>query len=387
MIEPFKVQVSDATLADLRQRLERVRWAHEVANDDWAYGTSGAYLKELVAYWRDGYDWRAREARINALPQFRTTIDGVPIHFVHVRGKGPKPMPLVLTHGWPWTFWDFQKVIGPLTDPAAYGGDPADAFDVVVPSLPGYAFSSPLMKTGLNCWNTGDLWVQLMERLGYPRFGAHGGDWGAMLTAHLGHRHADRLIGTHFTLMTPFDIATGGGSGAGPEDFGPDEQGWRERGQHFFTAEAGYYYLQCTKPQTIAFALEDSPVGLCAWILEKRRTWSDCGGNVESRFSKDDLLDTVMLYWITQTYGSSARYYYEFMHNPWVPTHERMPRVEAPTGVAVFLKEVFLAPRRWAERYYNLKRWTVFPSGGHFAPMEEPQAIVGDLRAFFGALR
>ncbi len=384
-IEKFSITIGDDVLADLKDRLNKTRWAEDFANDGWQYGTNGRYLKELVDYWRDNYDWRRHERAINAWPQFRTVIDDVPIHFLHVRGKGPKPAPLILSHGWPWTFWDFQKVIGPLTDPAAHGGDPADAFDLVIPSLPGYGFSTPLRKAGHNYMTTADLWVKLMEGLGYPRFAAHGGDWGAFITAQLGHKYADRLIGGHVTFTAPLDRFAGGA--VPPEDYAPDEANQASRNQSFFLNEAGYFALQCSKPQTPAFALNDSPVGLCAWIVEKRRTWSDCGGNVETRFSKDDLLTTVMIYWLTQSYGTSARYYYEAVHNPWQPSHQRMPVVEAPFGVTAFHKELVIQPRRWVERYYNLKRLTAFPSGGHFAPMEEPDALVGDIRAFFKALR
>jgi pimeloyl-ACP methyl ester carboxylesterase len=302
-----------------------------------------------------------------------------------VRGKGPAPIPLMLTHGWPWSFWDFHKLIGPLTDPAAYGLDPADCFDVIIPSLPGYGFSTPLATPGVNFSSTADLWVELMNRLGYPRFATHGGDWGAFVSAQLGHKYADRVIGVHITLMAPLGFFTGDSVPA--EDYSDDERGWMKRGQDFFRHEAGYYALQSTKPQTVAYALNDSPVGLCAWIIEKRRTWSDCGGEIEQRFSKDDLLTTVMIYWLTQSYGTSARYYYEAAHRPWSPSHLRHPVVEAPTGVAVFLNEVVLQPKRWAERYYNLKRWTVIPEGGHFAPMEQPHALVGDISAFFRPLR
>lgn len=384
-IENFSVAIGDDVLADLKDRLNKTRWAADFANDGWQYGTNGAYLKELLDYWRNEYDWRRHERAINAWPQFKTVIDDVPIHFIHVRGKGSKTVPLILTHGWPWTFWDFQKVIGALTDPAAYGGDAADAFDVVIPSLPGYGFSTPLTKPGLNFTTTADLWVKLMERLGYPRFAAHGGDWGALIAAQLGHKYADRLIGAHFTLMMPLDSFSGGT--VPPEDYAPEDADRAKRKRNFFLNEAGYFALQCSKPQTPAFALNDSPVGLCAWIVEKRRTWSDCGGNVETRFSKDDLLTTVMIYWLTQSYGTSARYYYEAAHRPWQPSHTRMPVVEAPVGVTVFRNEVVIPPRRWAQRYYNLQRWTEFPMGGHFAAMEEPAALVGDIRVFFKTLR
>ena len=384
-IEPFAIAIADETLDDLRRRLTQARWVADFANEDWAYGTNADYLHTLVDYWRTDYDWRRHERDINAIPQFRTVIDDVPVHFLHVRGKAPNAIPLLLNHGWPWTFWDFRHLIGPLTDPQAHGLDPADCFDVIVPSLPGYGFSTPLTTTGINFWRTADLWVELMSRLGYPRFASHGGDWGAFVSAQLGHKYADRLIGVHLTLMSPLDFFTGGTVAA--EDYADDEKDWPQRGRNFFQNESGYYALQSTKPQTVAFALNDSPIGLASWILEKRRTWSDCDGNVERRFSKDDLLTTIMIYWLTQSYGTSARYYYEAAHRPWQPSHSRQPVVECPTGVAVFLKEVVLQPKRWAQRYYNLQRWSVFPSGGHFAPMEEPQVLAADIAAFFRTLR
>src|SRR5579863_720199 len=293
---------------------------------------------------------------------------------------------LILTHGWPWTFWDLHKLIRPLTNPAAFGGDPQDSFDVVVPSLPGYGFSTPLTTPGINYSNTADRWVKLMQDvLGYKKFSAEGGDWGAIVTAQLGHKYADRLIGIYTHLQITLGFFTGGGPA--PEDYGPGEEGWLEHNRNFIDNEAGYMRLQCTKPQTIAAALNDSPAGLAAWIVEKRRTWGDCGGNVESRFSKDDLCTTCTLYWISENYGTSARYYYEAAHNLWQPSHNRTPVVEAPTAAALFLKEVMLMPRKWVERYYNLKRWTVMPSGGHFAPMEEPERLIDDIRAFFRPLR
>ncbi len=384
--EPFKVDVPDAAIADLRVRLQQTRLAPEFANDDWAYGTKGTYLQDLLAYWEADYDWRKHEAAINRFANYKTTINDISIHFIYEKGKGPNPTPLILSHGWPWTFWDWHKVIGPLTDPAAHGGDPADSFDVVVPSLPGFGFSTPLTTPGINFWRTADLWVTLMrEVLGYEKFAAGGGDWGAILTAQLGHKYAEHLIGAYLHLMAPLDIFNGGL----PEqsEYGPEEAGWYERNLNFFAQESGYSAMQTTKPQTLAFALNDSPAGLCSWILEKRRTWSDCGGDVERRFSKDDLLTTMSIYWFTQSYGTSARYYYECVHNPWQPAHNRNPVVEAPTGIGVFLEEVILMPRRWAESYYNLQHWSVMNSGGHFAPMEEPQALVEDMRAFYRPLR
>lgn len=384
--EPYSISIPEADIADLRQRLQRTRLAPEFANDDWAYGTSGKYLAELLRYWASDYDWRRHERAINAYANFKTTIEGIPIHFIHEKGKGPKPIPLVLSHGWPWTFWDWHKVIGPLTDPGAYGGDPADAFDVVIPSLPGYGFSTPLEITGINFWRTADLWVSLMrDVLGYDKFAAGGGDWGALVTNQLGHKYAEHLIGVYVHLMVPLDVFNA--PLPGMDDYAPEEAAWRDRSQNFFARESGYSALQSTKPQTIAFALNDSPAGLAAWIVEKRRTWSDCDGDVERRFSKDELLTTLSIYWFTQSYGTSARYYYECVNNPWQPAHNGTPVVRAPTGVGVFQQEVVLMPRRWAERYYNLQHWTLMKSGGHFAPMEEPQALVEDIRKFYRTLR
>lgn len=394
--ERFTIAVSEEVLADLRDRLARTRWPDEIDNSDWSYGTNRAYLKELVDYWLHVYDWRRYERAMNEFHHYRTVIDGVPIHFIHEPGRGPKPTPLILSHGWPWTFWDYYKVIRPLTDPAAFGGNPEEAFDVVVPSLPGYGFSMPLSRPGLNFWQTADLWVKLMTGvLEYKKFGAQGGDWGALVSAQLGHKYAEHLIGVHLHHAVPLNIhqavPVSGGAGVGDmpraEEYGPEEQGWFERSKNFWANETGYVALQATKPQTLAYGLNDSPVGLCAWILEKRRTWSDCSGELEKRFTKDDLLTTVMLYWITQTFGSSVRYYYEAWHHPWLPSHTRTPVVEAPTAVAVFLGDAILTPRRWAERYYNLKRWTVMPVGGHFAPLEEPERLVEDIREFYRSLR
>jgi pimeloyl-ACP methyl ester carboxylesterase len=383
---PFSVNLPDALLDDLRERLGRTRWAPDFGNESWSYGTNAAYLRELCEYWRAGFDWRKQERAMNAFPHFKTEIEGIPIHFIWQRGKGPRPMPLILSHGWPWTFWDIHKLIGPLSDPAAYGGDPADAFDVVVPSLPGYGFSTPLQTTGINFWRTADLWVTLMqETLGFPRFSAYGADWGALITAQLGHKYADRLYGIHTSLPLPLDLFFGELPSAA--QFGADEKGWYEQNVNFFRTGSGYSAIQSTKPQTLAYGLNDSPAAQCAWILEKRRGWSDCGGVVEKVFSKDELLTTMTLYWATQSGGSSARFYYECLHNPWKPSHGRTPVVEAPTGVAVFENEIIHFPRKWANDYFNLKRWQRIGAGGHFVPMEQPQALIAELRQFFRPLR
>ena len=385
MIEPFSIAIAESVLEDLRERLSRTRWTADFANDDWAYGANAAYVRELAEYWRDNYDWRAREAMMNRFAQFRTKIGGIPIHFIRERGKGPDPLPIILNHGWPWTFWDFQKLIGPLTDPAAHGGDPADSFDVIVPSLPGYAFSTPLRTTGVNWWKTADLWIELMNRLGYDRFATHGGDWGSFISAQLGHKYPERIVGVHIHTPAPLDFLSG--TGWNQEDYAEDERHLLGEMAAFAASETGYMALQTTKPQTPAVALNDSPAGLLAWIVEKRRRWSDSGGDVERRFSKDELIDTVMLYWVTESYHTSARYYYEGAHHPWRPSREGLPVVAAPTAIPLMPGELTKPARRWAERYYNLKRWTPMVEGGHFAAMEVPGAIAADIREFFRALR
>tara|TARA_Y100000590_G_scaffold151427_1_gene173985 strand:+ start:333 stop:1499 length:1167 start_codon:yes stop_codon:yes gene_type:complete len=384
--ETFNIHVPESDLIDLRHRLKRTRLAPEIANESWEYGTNGTYLRNLLEYWESGYDWRKHETYMNSFDNFKTIIQEIPIHFMYQRGKGPNPIPLILSHGWPWTFWDWHKTIGPLTDPTSYGGEAKDAFDVVIPSLPGYGFSNPLKTSGINFWQTADLWVTLMrDILGYDKFAAGGGDWGALITSQLGHKYAEHLIGTYLHLTIPLDIFSG--DLPSEDEYAPEEVWKFKRNENFFLKESGYSGIQATKPQTLAFALNDSPAGLCSWILEKRRSWSDSKGNVETRFSKDDLLTTMSIYWFTQSFGTSARYYYECLHNPWKPSHSRTPVVESPTGVAVFKEEVVLMPRKWADNYYNLRHWTEMNSGGHFAPMEEPKALVRDIRKFFEIFR
>jgi len=383
--EPFRVSVADSDLDDLRMRLARARIPEDFANDDWRYGISASYLAELVAYWLDAYDWRAREAEMNAFSHFRVVIDDAPIHYVLERGRGPAPMPIVLTHGWPWTFWDYGRVISPLADPGAHGGDPRDAFDVVVPSLPGYGFSTPLRRAGIHWASTADIWVQLMcDVLGYERFAAQGGDWGAFVTAELGHRFADRLHGIHVTL--PGHPAFGF-LGMTADDFGPDEAGLYDLMMARMKGATSHLVVHSRDPQTLASALNDSPVGLAAWIVQRRRNWSDCDGDVETRFSKDDLLTTVMLYWLTRSIGTSMRYYWEGMRYKWQPAHDRQPAIEAPTGIAVLPKELLFVPRRLAAQHSNLVHWSRFPAGGHFAPAEEPERLVEDIRACLRPLR
>jgi pimeloyl-ACP methyl ester carboxylesterase len=381
-VEPFRIEVPEPTLVDLRERLARTRFPDEIPGSGWAYGTELAYMRELVAYWLEHYDWRAAEARLNRLPQFRAQVDGLGIHFVHLRGRGPDPLPLVITHGWPGSFAEFESIVGPLADPASHGGDPADAFHVVAPSLPGYGFSDRPATPGMDPQRIAALWVELMRGLGYERFGAQGGDWGAVVSSFLGARFPEHVVGIHLNMVIapPPERDRADLSGLSEE-----ERADVAAARRFAEEETGYQRIQATRPQTLAFALEDSPAGLAAWIVEKYRAWSDCGGEIERRFTKDQLLTQVMLYWVTRTAGSSCRLYYEARR------FGRFPpagfRVEVPTGCAIFPAELVRPPRKWAERIYRVTRWTRMPRGGHFAAMEEPHLLVEDIRAFFRPLR
>lgn len=398
-VSEFTVKIPQDVLDDLKDRLRRTRFSVDFANDDWEYGFNNDYLRELVTYWAEEYDFRAVESQLNELKHFTTEIDGVPLHFIHEKGKGPNPTPLLLHHGWPWTFWDYRKVIGPLTDPAAYGGDPNQSFDVVLCSLPGFGFSGPLTKPGVNFHVTADLEHTLMtEVLGYERFGTAGGDWGALIVAQLGHKYPDSIIGlyshlpiqlSHY-LSEHVDVPPGiAYSGGLPEtsEYGEDEQGWAQQNSDFFDKESGYGFLQLSKPQTIGVALADSPAGQLAWINEKRRGWADTGGDIESVWTKDDLITAATLYWVTNTGATSARYYKEALLNPWQRSHDRYPVVEAPTALSVFPADVLLMPHNWSKKYYNLQQYRVHDKGGHFAPYELPDVFLDDVRTFFQALR
>jgi pimeloyl-ACP methyl ester carboxylesterase len=381
-VKPFTIEVPDAVLDDLRRRLEATRWPGEIPGSGWDYGTNLGYLQELVAYWRSRFDWRAQEKQLNAFHHYKTTVDGLGLHFIHERGQGPNPLPLIITHGWPSSFFEMYKLIPLLTDPGRHGGDPADAFDVVVPSMPGYGFSDPPMQRGLHVFKVADLWAALMaERLGYQRFGAHGGDWGASVTAYLGYAYPQRLIGIHVTSMTRPTPYLGPGS----RPLSAAEKAYLEQREAWLQAEGGYSHIQGTKPQTLAYGLNDSPAGLAAWIVEKYRTWSDCDGEVERRFTKDELLTTITIYWATQTINSSMRLYYETQRHPWAL--QQGERIGVPSAMAVFPREISRPPREWGERSYNVQRWTEMPRGGHFAALEEPELLAEDLRAFFRPLR
>ncbi|MBA2284839.1 MAG: epoxide hydrolase [Ktedonobacteraceae bacterium] len=377
---PFTVNVSQATLDDLKDRLARTRWPDEVEGASWDYGTNLSYLKVLVDYWQHEFDWRVQEEKLNWFAHFRADIDGFGIHFLHERGRGPNALPLIITHGWPGSFFEMLKIIPLLTDPASHGGDAADSFDVIVPSLPGFGFSDRPSARGMTMTKTAELWARLMtEALGYSRFAAAGGDIGAGVTQRLALAHPDLLVGIHLTYI---------GSGSShPEqlDLSEAEQRYVHAAQQWSLQEGAYSRLQSTKPQTLAYGLNDSPVGLAAWIIEKFRAWSDCDGEVERRFSKDELLTNIMLYWATETISSSVRMYYENAHAP--SPLQPGQHIEVPAGMALFPKEISLPPREWAERSMRVQRWTEMPRGGHFAAMEEPELLADELRAFFRPLR
>ncbi len=374
--EPFEIRVPDGDIEDLRSRLARTLWPAEVGDSGWEYGTNLGYLRELCQYWETQFDWRAQEALLTHFPHYRMRLGGLGIHFVHAQGQGPDPLPLVLSHGWPSSFFEFCKVIDALADPASHGGDPDDAFHVVVPSLPGYGFSEASSEPGLSPRRIAALWAELMENLGYARFGAHGGDWGSYVTSFLGHDFAARVPGIHMTMVA---VSPPRGTGSAKAE----QQGRGRRSRT--TNEFGYQAIQSTKPQTLAYGLTDSPVGLAGWIVEKWRAWADCDGDVERRFTKDELLTNISLYWFTRSIGSSMRLYYESRRDVFELPEGK--RIEAPAGFALFSGQGRYYPRSRAERAFNVVRWSEIPRGGHFPAMEEPDVLVDEIRAFFRPLR
>ncbi|MAQ54417.1 MAG: multidrug MFS transporter [Chloroflexi bacterium] len=381
-VKPFTIAVEDSVLEDLQQRLADTRWPDEIPNTGWDYGSNLAYLKELVEHWRTKFDWRAQEAKLNAFSHFKSEVDGLDIHFIHEKGKGPNPIPLVITHGWPSCFFEMTKIIPLLADPASHGGDAADSFDVVAPSLPGFGFSDHAQDRGMEVQRVAGMWNKLMtENLGYPKFAAQGGDIGSGVTARLGYAHADTLYGIHLTSITRPTPYLGPGS----RPVTDAEQALIAQRDKWFADEGGYNHIQGTKPQTLAYGLNDSPVGLAAWIVEKYRTWSDCGGDVEKSYTKDELLTIVTIYWVTQTISSSTRMYFENQKNLWAM--EKDQKVPAPAGMAMFPQEISKPPREWGERSYDVRRWTEMHSGGHFAALEEPQLLAEEVRAFFRDFR
>jgi pimeloyl-ACP methyl ester carboxylesterase len=379
--QPFTLHIADTAIADLRERLARTRFPDEAPGAPWAYGTDVAWMKALVADWRERFDWRAQEARLNQFPQYRVPLHGIELHFLHVPGQGPDPCPLLLSHGWPGSVFEFLEIIRRLTDPARFGGDPADAFTVIAPSLPGYGLSFAQGQKRFGVEEISDAFAALMtDVLGYRRFAAQGGDWGAFITTRLAHLHPERLVGLHVNMLPlrrdPKVVA----------DPAPEERRYLEELAVWLKEETGYQSIQGTKPQTLAFGLTDSPAGLAAWIAEKFRTWSDCGGAVESAVSKDHLLANISLYWFTGAIGSSFWPYYARMHRPWpIPDGAT---IDVPMGYCEFPREILRPPRSMAERMFrDIRRWSVMPKGGHFAAMEQPDALARELREFFRPLR
>ena len=378
-IEPFEFYVSDDELEDLRRRLASPRWPADPPGEPWAYGTDRAYLQELMSYWRDRYDWRKHETELNSFDHYTTTIEGQLIHFVHHEGRGASPLPLVMTHGWPGTIWEMLPSVYALSDPRANGGEAADAFDVVVPSIPGFGFSGEPAE-GTDMVRTAELWAALMEKLGYQRFGAYGSDWGAGVTRVLGARFPDRLIGVH-TPGTP--------PRAQRDPVTDAEREYVALADLWSVDETGYQRIQGTKPQTLAYGLTDSPVGLAAWITEKLRSWSDCDGDVESRFSKDQILTLVSIYWHTRTIGTSVRYYHANGLGS-SRTRTALGPIRVPQGFAEFpgIPGRQRPPRSLIDEVpANVTHWEVYDSGGHFPAIEEPELLVQDLRTFFRPLR
>ena len=374
-IEEFRIDIPQADLDDLRDRLGRTRWPDQLPGVGWDYGIALDDVRELAEYWRTGYDWRVHERRLNSFPQFTTEIDGQVVHFLHVRSAAPGAMPLIMTHGWPGSVVEFMEIIGPLTDPGAHGGDPGDAFHMVVPSIPGFGFSGPTRERGWNVTRVARAWDSLMGRLGYQRYGAQGGDWGSAISRELGVIVPERMIGVHLNMLSPYV------SGDLPADLSDSDRARVERLRRFRLAGSGYSAIQSTRPQTVGYGLTDSPAGQLGWIAEKFGEWTDGG---LSAVDRDQMLTNISVYWLTRTAGSSARLYYEAARSrasgPPAPS-------TAPTGVAVFPEEIAAPVRRLAEQTNNIVHWSEFDRGGHFAAMEEPDLLIGDVREFFGPLR
>src|SRR5580693_3615514 len=381
-ISPYRIDISQGALDDLRDRLGRTRWPDELPGVGWDLGVPLDYLKGLAEYWATTYDWRGQEAALNEFAQFTTVIDDQNVHFLHVRSPEPEALPLLITHGWPGSIAEFLDIIGPLTDPAAHGGDPADAFHVIAPSIPGFGFSGPTHETGWNTVRVAYAWAELMRRLGYERYGAQGGDTGALVSPELGRIDPEHLAGIHVNNLLTFPTGQ-------LHDLSDADQGRLKLMQRWQNEMAGYASIQSTRPQTLAYALTDSPAGQLAWIVEKFKEWTDSEKTPESAVNRDRLLTLVSIYWLTATAGTSATLYYED-----APALKAMlsgalpPPVQIPAGVAVFPADIFLPLRRLAERdLANIVHWSEFDRGGHFAAMEEPDLFVADLRAFSRKLR
>jgi pimeloyl-ACP methyl ester carboxylesterase len=383
-MQPFRIAVPQADLDDLNRRIAATRWPDELPGVGWERGVPLAYLRELADYWRAEYDWRAAEQELNQYPQFQTEIDGADVHFLHVRSPEPDAMPMLLTHGWPGAVAEFLDVIGPLTDPRSHGGDPADAFHLVVPSIPGYGFSRPLRSAGWDVPRIANAWAELMRRLGYPRYAAQGGDAGSVISLALGTIHPEQVIGVHVNMLMTFPS----GDPAELSALTGPEQERLGRLALFNDHLSGYMKIQATRPQTLAYALTDSPVGQLAWIAEKFQEWTD-SAQAQDAVSRDRMLTVVSIYWLTATAGSSAQFYYEGAEDVRrLASGQSPPPVPVPVGVAVFPHDIFLPVRRFADRDIpSITHWTEFDRGGHFAALEQPGLLTGDVREFFRSLR
>jgi microsomal epoxide hydrolase len=378
-VEAFEIHVSDEELSDLKRRLGATRFPQQIPGTGWEYGADGEVVRELVRYWRDDFDWRAQEAALNAFPQFTTVIGDQRIHFIHARSRHADATPIILLHGWPGSVVEFMDAIGPLVDPESHGGGAEDAFHVVAPSLPGYGFSEPTKTRGYDCHRMAENFAVLMARLGYDDYGVEGGDWGAIVGNNLAILDAEHVRGYHTTMPLAFPPADG------PGELSEQEQRDLADMAAFDLEGTGYQKIQGTKPQTLGVGLTDSPAGLCAWIAEKFHAWTDCDGVIENAVSRDRLLANIMIYWVSGNIAPSTRLYFEGFKHGRVGIIGN--RVEVPTGVARFPREILRYPRAWVENHYNVTHWNEMPKGGHFAAMEQPIAFVTDVRAFFRTLR
>lgn len=372
---PYIIAVSDQVLEDLKSRLARTRWPTTLDDAGWDYGADVDYVRALCEYWRDGYGWRAQERLLNRHPGFLAEVDGVDIHFWHIRGRGPRPFPLLLVHGWPGSMFEFEGMVDRLTDPAAHGGNAADAFDLVIPALPGFGFGGKPRDRGWGISRIAAAFDALLVReLGYERYGVQGGDWGGIIAAKMGSAYAEHVAGIHlnFVIAPP------------PPEMTDDDRAAAQRSAAFQASETGYSNVQGTKPDSLTLAQTDSPAGLAAWVVEKFRTWSDCGGDIESAFTKDALLTNLMFYWAPESAASAARIYYETRRDPGAFAY---PKVEVPTGVAAFPGEPWRVPKTWAEARFNITRWAEMPRGGHFAALEQPELLAAEVVEFFRSVR
>jgi len=379
--QPFTPEIPPDRLEALHRRLADINWPTVIGDDDWRYGVPGAWMRDMASYWREEWQWSSVQSQMQAWPHYRIEINGIEVHYVYAAAADPQAPALILSHGWPWTFWDFKEVIGPLSRPEAYGGNADHAFNVVVPSLPGFGFSAPLTQSAVDVGHIAQLWVTLMTQvLGFRKFAAHGGDWGALITAQLSHAHAEHLHGAHMSLTLVPGVNR---TQLPPDAYAEHEQWMVQRNAEAAPTITSHIAVHRLDPQTLSYALMDSPIGTAAWLWERRRNWSDCQGNVDNTFSREDLCTTAALYWCTGAITSSLRLYFEHFNKPWPLVHAHTPVLQAPSAYAVFPQDVVHLPRAVLESHVNLKRYTVMPRGGHFGAAEAPELLVSDVQSFF----